>query len=59
MTTHLAFPRQHRTECMRKIDAVATTEVVGDVTCATCLRRYLQRLALMRALRIAKDGPRT
>ena len=55
MTRHLAFPNARRTECMRLLDRALTTEVIGQVTCKSCLRRYLQRIALMRALKLAKE----
>lgn len=56
MTRHLAFPKQRRTECLRTLDRVLTTEVPAQATCRVCLRRYLQRLALLKALRIAKEN---
>lgn len=55
MITHLARPKHQRTECMRLLDRAHVTDVIGQVTCKVCLRRYLQRLALMRALKIAKE----
>jgi hypothetical protein len=56
MTIHLAFPPQRRTECMRQTTLAQTTEIPAQVTCRVCLRRYLQRLALMRALKLAKEN---
>lgn len=55
MTRHLAFLGARRTECMRLLDRAHVTDVIGQVTCKVCLRRYLQRLALMRALKVAKE----
>lgn len=55
MITHLTRPKQRRTECMRLLDRAHVTDVIGQVTCKVCLRRYLQRIALMRALKVAKE----